>query len=141
VIRKKWQAAAIIAAMAAGSTSLFVRAAYEAKPSTDAPKKAAAADGEKKMPKKSARLVKPYSELKSLSPDQAEKIVAIHRKALDEINAIKDKEEKDILALLSDAQKAELKALDESDTVAKKAAAPKKSADKTDAPAKATPAS
>ena len=137
---RTWSAAALAAAVALGSVTMFVRAADEAKPAADAPKaetKAAAAEGEKKKPaKQPARLVKPWSGLTSLSEDQSAKIRAIHRKALDEINAIKAREEQEITALLTDAQKAELKALVEADNVAKKAATKKAPAKSGDAPAK-----
>jgi hypothetical protein len=124
VTRLNWQAAALVAVVAVGSASLFVRAADDAKP---APAKAAAkaADGEKKE-KKPAKLTKPWSELTTLSEDQSNKIRDIHAKALAERKAIEDKEEADIMALLTDAQKSELKSIAEADAAAKKAAAPKK---------------
>jgi Spy/CpxP family protein refolding chaperone len=141
---RTWSAAALAAAVALGSVTMFVRAADEPKPAAaDAPKaetKAAAAEGEKKKPaKQPAKLVKPWSGLTSLSDDQSAKIRAIHRKALDEINVIKAREEQEITALLTDAQKSELKALVEADNAAKKAATPKKATAKSgDAPAKET---
>jgi hypothetical protein len=69
---------------------------------------------------KSYRLVLPWSKIKSLSQDQREQIYHIHRKALDEIKEVKDREKKAILALLSDAQKLEIIESDEAATVEKK---------------------
>ena len=124
--RLNWKAAALVAAMAVGSGSMLVRAADEAKPASGAaPKSAKAGDGEKKE-KKPAKLTKPWSELTTLSEDQANKIREIHAKSLAERKAIEDKEEADIMALLSDSQKNELKSIAEADAAAKKAAAPKK---------------
>jgi len=54
------------------------------------------------------RLVQPYSKMTTLTPDEKEKIAAIHKKAVDDQKAIADKEEADIEAMLTDAQKAEL---------------------------------
>jgi len=127
-MRLNWKAAALVAAVAVGSASFYVRAADEAKPATGAPTapKAAKAEGGEKKEKKPAKLTKPWSELTSLSEDQSSKIREIHAKSLAERKAIEDKEEADIMALLTDAQKTELKSIAESDAAAKKAAAPKK---------------
>jgi len=127
VTRFNWKSAALVAAVAVGSASLFVRAADEAKPAAgDAPKAAKAAEGEKKEAKKPAKLTKPWSQLTSLSEDQSGKIREIHAKAVAETKAIEEREKSDIMALLTDAQKSELKSLAEADAAAKKAAAPKK---------------
>lgn len=68
------------------------------------------------------KLVKPWSQITSLREEQKQKISAIHRKALDEIKVIEAKEKQDILAVLSDEQKAELKAAQQKDAAARKAA-------------------
>lgn len=57
------------------------------------------------------KLNKPWGDLTSLTDEQRGKISAIHKKALAETNAIEKKEKDEIMALLSDAQKAELKDL------------------------------
>jgi hypothetical protein len=127
VTQFNWRAAALVAAVAVGSASLFVRAADEAKPAGDAPKTAAkTAEGEKKEAKKPAKLTKPWSQLTTLSEDQSSKIRDIHAKALAETKAIEEKEHADILALLTDAQKSELSSQVDAEAAAKKAAAPKK---------------
>lgn len=126
MIRFNWKTAALVAAVAVGSASLFVRAADEAKPASDAPKAAKAGDGEKKEAKKPAKLTKPWSQLTTLSEDQSNKIREIHAKALAEQKAIDEREKAEITALLTDAQKIELKSLADTDTAAKKAATPKK---------------
>ncbi len=57
------------------------------------------------------RLIQPYSKMTDLSDDQKDKIKEIHAKALEEMKAIEDKQTADIMALLSDDQKAEAKKL------------------------------
>lgn len=54
------------------------------------------------------RLVQPYSKMTTLTPDEKEKIAAIHKKAVDDAKVIEDKEASDIDALLTAPQKAEL---------------------------------
>ena len=71
-------------------------------------------------PKKS-KLVKPWADLTSLNDDQKAKIYDIHQKSLADIRAIRDKEEADIMALLTDEQKAELKKNEESEKAEAKA--------------------
>ena len=125
--RSDWKVAALVAAMAVGSASTFVRAADEAKPASGEAKAAAkAADdaGEKKEGKKLARLTKPWNQL-TLTEEQSTKIREIHAKALAEQKAIEEREKSDIMALLTDAQRSELKALADAEAAAKKAA-PKK---------------
>jgi hypothetical protein len=50
----------------------------------------------------------PYNKLSSVTEEQKQKIHEIHLKANAEIKAIKEKEEADIMALLTEEQKAEL---------------------------------
>jgi Spy/CpxP family protein refolding chaperone len=73
-----------------------------------------------------AKVVQPWSKLSGLTDDQKAKIKEIHAKANDEIKAIKEKEKADIMALLTDEQKEELKKAMEAEATAKKtkAAAP-----------------
>jgi Spy/CpxP family protein refolding chaperone len=58
---------------------------------------------------RAARLTKPWSEISSLTDEQKTQIEEIHGKALDKEKEIRAKEQADIEALLTDAQKAELK--------------------------------
>ena len=81
------------------------------------------------------RLTKPWRDLASLSDDQKRQINQIHRKATQEVKAIEQREHDEILALLNDQQKAELKAMLEKDAAAKKA----KAAEKSKAGAQASP--
>lgn len=67
-----------------------------------------------------SKLVQPWSHLTTLSAEQKSNILQIHSKALDEINKIKDKEEADITALLTDAQKQELKTILDQEKLAAK---------------------
>jgi hypothetical protein len=62
---------------------------------------------------KPIKLVQPWSKLTTLNDDQRTKLNDIHQKALAEIKAIRDKEETDCMAVLTDAQKSELKKLEE----------------------------
>jgi len=80
----------------------------------------------KEKPAKPARLTKPWSEMADLTDEQKASINDIHRKALDEKKAIDAKEKEDILALLTDAQKAEVEKLTERKTAEKKKEVPKK---------------
>jgi Spy/CpxP family protein refolding chaperone len=54
------------------------------------------------------KLEKPYSEMTDLTDDEKSKILEIHHKALADMKAIKDKEDVDVRAVLTDDQKAEL---------------------------------
>ena len=72
-----------------------------------------------------ARMVKPWSELTTLTPEQKDQIMRIHAEAVDKINEIRDKEEADILAVLTPEQHKELDALKDkqkADQKAKRAA-------------------
>ena len=82
-----------------------------------------AQEGEKPRKEKTpaAKIVKPWSDLKDLSDEQQGKIKEIHAKALEEMKAIRQKETADIMALLTDAQKEELKSIQEKERAAKKA--------------------
>lgn len=57
---------------------------------------------------RSARLVKPYSDLKDLSSEQEAKLKSIHAKYLAQMNEIRAKEKDESMAVLSDDQKKEL---------------------------------
>ena len=87
----------------------------------------AAPDDKPKAAAKAVKLTKPWSELTSLSDDQRQKIHDIHAKALAQINEIEKQEKADIMAVLTDAQKAELKDVA---AASKKAAAEKRAAGK-----------
>lgn len=119
----------LLAAMALGSSLAFSGVVLaDTKAEKPAEKPAAEA--------KPVKLVKPWSDLKSLTEEQKAKIDAIHKKALAEINAIEKKEKDDITALLTDANKAELKDIAEAKKkadAAKKSAADKKPEAKPDA--------
>jgi len=96
-------------------SALFVVAAPDEKPKAAAPVAAAP-----------AKLVKPWSELTSLNDEQKAKIHEIHVKALAQINEIEKQEKADIMAILTDPQKTELKevaAKENKDAADKRAAA------------------
>ena len=72
------------------------------------------------------RLTKPWRDLNSLTEDQKRQINQIHRKAAADVKAIEQREHEDIMALLSEPQKTELKAMEEKDKAEKKAKAAEK---------------
>jgi len=73
---------------------------------------------------KAAKLVKPWSELSDLTDDQRSKIAEIHARVLAEVKAIHDKEQQDILALLTADQKHQAAELEKMSKTAKAVAAP-----------------
>ena len=94
----------------------------------DAPK-----TDKKEVKAKPIKLVQPYSLIDaSLTAEQKEKLNKIHMDALEETKKIKEKEETDSMAVLTDAQKAEIKAAQEkheAEMKAKKAGGGEKKAD------------
>ena len=54
----------------------------------------------------------PYNKLSNVTEEQQQKINDIHRKAMAERKAIEEKEEADIMAVLTDAQKSELEKME-----------------------------
>lgn len=113
-------------ALAVGS-ALAMSGVSLADAKADKPADAKPTEGKAAAEAKPVKLVKPWGDLKSLSDEQKAKIDAIHKKALAEINAIEKKEKDEIMSLLTDANKAELK--DQAEAK-KKDAAGKKAADK-----------
>jgi Spy/CpxP family protein refolding chaperone len=91
---------------------------------------------------RASKLIKPYSELKSLTDDQIDKIEKIHAEALETEKEARAKEQTAIDGVLTDAQKAELKAVEEKAAADRKekAGATKKKKTGDDAPAAASPA-
>jgi Spy/CpxP family protein refolding chaperone len=86
---------------------------------------------EKKEAAKSISLTKPWSQITTLNEEQKVKINDIHLKANAARNEITHKEEADIMAVLSDDQKAELKKVQDAakaEAKAKKAEAAKEEA-------------
>jgi Spy/CpxP family protein refolding chaperone len=107
--RTNWVVAVLLAAGLVGTACFATRAADE-KAAGD---KAASSSTEKPVKKsaKAPRLVKPWSDMTSLSDDQKMKIVDIHKKSNEERKAIDQKEHEAIMALLNDDQKAEAEKL------------------------------
>jgi Spy/CpxP family protein refolding chaperone len=88
-----------------------------------------AEEGEKPAKKSggaAAKVVQPWSKLTGLTDEQKTQIKEIHQKANDEIKVIREKENTDIMALLTDAQKEELKSLQEKEKADKKSEKAKK---------------
>ena len=126
--------ASAFAVIVLGSVSLGLAAdeASKAKSSDGAgsAKAATASDKPAKAQPKAARLTKPWKDLNSLSEEQKKQIADIHKKAVQDKNVIEQRENADIMALLSDSQKAELKAMLDKEAADKKAKAGTKSAPK-----------
>jgi hypothetical protein len=120
----------VLAALALGSSMVLsgvsLADSKEVKPAGAKPEAKPAADAKPAAEAKPVKLVKPWGDLKTLSDEQKAKIDAIHKKALAEINAIEKKEKDDITALLTDANKAEMK--DQAEAKKKEATAAKKPA-------------
>ena len=64
---------------------------------------------------KAIKLVQPWSKITTLSDEQKIKLNDLHIKANAEVKAIRDKEEADCMAVLTDEQKAELKKAEEAE--------------------------
>ena len=71
----------------------------------------AAEPGDKPRKQGMGRLTQPWSKISSLSDEQKSRIREIHGKAVAEINAIRERENADIMALLTEEQKAEAQKL------------------------------
>ena len=84
----------------------------------------ATADAGAKKGMRKGRLTKPWKDLSSLTDDQKAQIIAIHRKAVQEIKQIEQREREEIMALLDDAQKTELQALTDKAAANRKARKP-----------------
>jgi Spy/CpxP family protein refolding chaperone len=85
-------------------------------------------------------LVKPWSDITTLTDDQKDKIEKIHTDSLDKQRDIRDKEKDDIEAVLTADQKKELKTMEADETAARKERAAKKKADETVAAPTTAPA-
>ena len=72
------------------------------------------------VPSNSPRLTQPWSKLTSLTQSQREQIARIHRKTLEEEKAVRQRENEAVMAVLTDAQKLELRQLLEKETVERK---------------------
>lgn len=91
--------------------------------------------GEK--PKK-LRVIKPYAELASLTDDQRQQIGEIHADYVEKLRALQEWEEQSIMAILSEAQKAELEQMLGEQRAARKQKASERKAAK-DAPPSTQP--
>ena len=108
-----WVAAAVVAAALCGSSAILF--AQDAKP---------AAAQEKKMKKekvKVVKLTKPWNQIASLSDEQKAKINEIHKKAVEDRQAIDKREHEEAMAVLTEEQRTELAKMKEDEEVARKA--------------------
>jgi Spy/CpxP family protein refolding chaperone len=92
--------------------------------------------GEMPMMHHRSKLIQPYGSMTSLTDEQKFKIEQIHSESLAKMAAVKEKEQADIMALLSDDQKMELQKVEETAAAERKerAAGRKKKADAMAAP-------
>jgi len=72
---------------------------------------------------KAPKLTKPWSDLSDLSDDQKSRISDIHKKAVDEMKTIQERERQDIMAVLTEEQKAKISQLEQEEAAKKKEAA------------------
>ncbi len=121
-----WVAAAVL-----GGASLLAGRVTAETPATQATTKPA------KMGAKHRKLTKPYSDMKSLTPQQQDQIAKLHEDALDQVNKVHEKEKDDISALLTPEQQTELNDVMGKEKDERKATPPKrKRGDATTLPAK-----
>ena len=97
-----------------------------------------AARGEAKGQARASRLTKPWKDMSSLTEEQKKQIAEIHRKSVQDQKVIEEREKADIMALLNDQQKSELKAMQDKETADRKAKAGSKPGSKGPAGEKAT---
>ena len=112
--------------------TLALRADNAAAPAADK-QEAKEAKAEAREAKKEVRLTQPWRRLSNLSEDQRVKIAEIHKKAIADIKEIEAREREEIMALLSEEQKTELKTLLDTESAERKmrAAERKKSGEAT----------
>ena len=117
--RKKWM---VIFAAVSMTGSLLIAADKPAAPTT-----APAVEHHRT----STRLVKPWSDLTTLTDEQKAKIEKIHADSTEAQRQIRDKERADIEALLSDDQKGQLMTTEADEVVERKERAAKKKTEET----------
>jgi hypothetical protein len=120
----------VLSVVLLGPVCLAADEAGKAEPSGGAAAAQTASDSGKSAKPQTAKgqprasgLTKPWRDLGSLTEEQQKQIADIHRKAVQDRNVIKEREEADIMALLNDQQKGEVKAMREKETAEKKARA------------------
>jgi Spy/CpxP family protein refolding chaperone len=106
-----------VAMVAVLAGAMFVHA-EEPAAKTDVPAAAEAQKPSDEKPKaiekkKAVRLIKPWSELTSLSDEQKTQIAEIHKNIEAEIKLLRAREESEVTALLTEEQKGELAKLKE----------------------------
>lgn len=75
-------------------------------------------------PRRLGRLTQPWNRLTGLSEEQKTRIREIHAAAIAEIHRIEAQEKQDVLALLNEEQKAELKSMEEEARASRKKRSP-----------------
>lgn len=114
------------AAKALGDSAAAAEEAAPAAAADPAVSAAQAAESDTKKQANKARLTKPWKDLSSLSEDQKTQIAAIHRKAVQEIKQIQQRERDAIMALLNDEQKTEIQTLTDKAAAERKTRQPAK---------------
>jgi len=106
-----------------GDNSKAVQAADGASGSEKSAKSAKPQAAGRGQAARGSRLTKPWRDMSSLTEEQKKQIADIHRKAVQDKNVIEERENADIMALLNDQQKGELKTMKEKEAAEKKAKA------------------
>ena len=125
----RWCVAALVLSM---MSVMEVRAEADAAPEVQTKEVVKEKAEKAEKPAKPPRLVKPWSGLTDLTPEQQTKIADLRKSFNEQRKAIDVKENEEIMALLSEEQKAEVEKMTEKKTVESK----KKSELKVDAPKK-----
>ncbi len=108
----KWTKLAVLSAASAVFCASAITLRAEDKPA-DATAGASAQKEEKPKSAKPGKLVMPWREINSLSDAQKQQIHDIHKKTSEEKKKLEAKEREEIMALLSDEQKAEAKKIED----------------------------
>jgi Spy/CpxP family protein refolding chaperone len=105
----KW---VVIGVLALSLTGVVLRAADEQKPADSTDKTTKTDTKDEKKPMAGGRLIQPYSKLTSLSDDQKDKILSIHKDYNAQRKELEKKERDEIMALLTDDQKKEVEKIE-----------------------------
>jgi hypothetical protein len=105
----KW---VLIGVVALSLTGVALRAADEQKPADSTATEQTEKKEQKKASSAGGRLIQPYSKLSSLSDDQKDKIISIHKDFNAQRKELDKKEREQIMALLNDDQKKEVEKIE-----------------------------
>ena len=107
----KWVVGALAVALCLSSYSLSEEAHHHSE----------ADKAQKQAKTRKARLIAPYNKLESLTDEQRDKLQEIHAVYLEKIKALQEEERQQMLAVLTDEQRAELDQIEKEAEAARKA--------------------